>query len=271
MISKPEVSVIIVNYNTADEIEKCLNSVLSSQLTVYGLEVIVVDNASTDNSIEVVKKFPQVKLIQNKENLGFATANNTGAKQTKGELLLFLNPDTQILPNSIKKLIQVARERKDAAVVAPKLLNLDGTRQNSVRNLPTILKAIQEYFLARESTFSAFSPEAQYQKEVEAVVGAAMLIPKRVFNELGGFDEKYFLYYEDLDFCRKAKDKGYKVVFVPQAKIIHEIGVSGRGEKEKTYRYLKESSRIYHGIMVSFLINLILFLGHKWQKLLGKI
>lgn len=270
-MSNPKLSVIIVNYNTRAKISDCLNSVFGEINKISG-EVIVVDNASKDGSVEFIKdNFPEVVLVVNSQNLGFAHANNQAAKVAKGNLLFFLNPDTKVLTGCLTVLLSVAEKFKDAAVLAPKILNPDGTNQNSVRNLPTVEKAILEYFFAREGTFSGFSPNTKKPFEVEAVVGAGMLVPKSIFANLGRFDERYFLYYEDLDFCRKAREMGYKIIFVPQARIIHEIGAAGRGEGAKTHAYLKDSSRIYHGALVSFLINFILFWGQKWQRLFAKI
>lgn len=261
-----ELSIIIVSYNTKNKIADCLESVLR-EITDLKAEVIVIDNASTDNSGQVIEKFKQVKFIQNKRNVGFAKACNQGATLAQGKYLFFLNPDTKVTTKSITSLILEVESRKDAAVIAPKLVYPDGSDQNSVRNFPTIQRAIEEFFFFKKGVFEGFSPKVSKPQEVEAVVGAAMVIPKVIFKKLGGFDERYFMYYEDLDFCRKARKAGYKIIFMPQAKVIHEVGISGKGDETKTLKYLKDSSRIYHGSLVSFLINLVLFWGQKWQKL----
>lgn len=265
---KPKVSIIIVNYNTEKEIDKCLKSIQhsawrqdlsASQRSIQHLETIVVDNASTDNSVEVIQKFPQVKLIQNKNNLGFAKAVNQGLKVAKGEFLFFLNPDCELKRDTILRLLDFAKKNPNS-IVGPKILNSDGTIQGSCYNLPTVWGAVKEYWFGKKGVYEKFAPLGVEPLKVEAIVGAAMFMPKKVFEKLGGFDERYFLYYEDLDFCRKAAKLKIPVYYFPQATITHSLGKAG-GNLE----HLKKSAQIYHGALIYFLITLIIKTS-RWLK-----
>lgn len=264
-MKRVEASVIIVNYNTADEIEKCLTSAFSSQLSDHSLEVIVVDNNSSDNSIKVIERFAQVKLIQNKENLGFAKANNIGARLATGDFLFFLNPDTQVKKDTISNLLEFSKKNLNA-IVSPKILNPDGSIQGSCYNLPTILGAIKEYWLGKKGAYEKFAPVGVQPLKVEAIVGAAMFMPRKIFEKLGGFDERFFLYYEDLDFCRRAAKLKIPVYFLPQAKVIHFLGRAG-GNVE----HLKKSAKIYHGKLKYSSLTLIIRSGLAWKKFLERI
>ncbi|KUK82784.1 MAG: hypothetical protein XD98_0505 [Microgenomates bacterium 39_6] len=298
-------SIIIVSYNTKELLEQCLESIRDSLkdklqnsktqklqnskfksqapsqgLSLADIEVIIVDNNSTDGSQEYLaklkaqnskfkiktqnskltdkpKKQPlNIKVILNNENVGFSRAVNQGIKIAKGEYILLLNSDIRVLPGSISKLIAVAEKKKDAGVVAPKLLNKDGkTSQASCYHLPTIGRAFQEFWLKKPGAFNKYLPRGGHPTSVEAVVGAAMLIPKATIDLVGGFSEKFFMYYEDLDFCRRVKKAGLKVYYAPQARMIHHHGASGKKEPQKVNRYLVESSRKYHGLVKHLLIN----------------
>ena len=258
-MSKSKISIIIVNYNTEKEVEKCLNSVISQQTTVNSLEVIVVDNASSDDSAQVLKKFPEVKLIQNEKNLGFAKANNIGAKAATGAFLFFLNPDCEIKRDTISKLLGLV-EKSPNAIIGPKILNPDGSLQGSCYNLPTIWGAIKEFWFNQEGSYEKFTPKTNKQVRVEAIVGAAMFMSKKTFEKLGGFDERYFLYYEDLDFCRKAKKLDIPVYYFPKASIIHGLGRAG-GNIE----HLKKSAAVYHGLLKYFVITFVIKIS-QWLK-----
>ena len=252
-----QISIIIVNYNTVKEIERCLYSVHSSQSTAHSLEIIVVDNASTDNSVEIIKTLPQVKLIHNQKNLGFAKGNNIGARLATGDFLFFLNPDTQVKKDTISNLLEFSKKNLNA-IVGPKILNPDGSIQGSCYNLPTILGAIREYWLGKAGAYEKFAPIDNKPVKVEAIVGAAIFMSKKVFDKIGGFDERYFLYYEDLDFCRRAAKLNIPIYYYPQVVVIHSLGRAG-GNIEQ----LVKSSKTFNGFFKHFLINLIIRLAQK--------
>ncbi|MDD5074219.1 MAG: glycosyltransferase, partial [Candidatus Shapirobacteria bacterium] len=190
---------------------------------------------------------------------GFAKAVNQGIRVARGKYVLLLNSDIRVLSGSIEKLIKLMDSKKDAGLVAPKLFNKDGrTSQASCYNLPTVGRVIQEFWFKKTGAFEKFLPRGGQPISVEAVVGAAMLIPKVTIDLIGDFDEKFFMYYEDLDFCRKIKKAGLKVYYVPQAKMIHHHGASGQKEPHKVNHYLVESSRKYHGLIKDRLINFLI-------------
>jgi len=224
------------------------------------------------NILKPKKKYKKLNttLIQNKENLGFAKANNQGIKQAQGRYIFLLNSDTEVKPGALKKLVEFAKKYPKVGVVVPRLLNPDGSVQPSIYHLPTIRRAIGEYWLGRKGTYEKHALIGKKPVEVEAVVGAAMLIPKKVFDKVGLLDERYFMYFEDLDFCRRVKRAGLKVFYLPTAEIIHYHGASGKEIPKETQRWLVESSKIYHGLPKHYLINFIIWIGQKWQRLLRK-
>jgi len=285
-------SVIIVSYNTKELLQQCLKSIQASlgkskpqnlkpktqksQLSFANLEVIIVDNNSTDGTQEYLTKlkatkvqslnsktqinpksqFLNIKTILNKENAGFSKAVNQGIRKAEGKYILLLNSDIRVLPGSIEELINIIEKKKDAGLAVPKLFNKNGrTSQASCYNQPTIKRAFQEYWLKRKGYFEKYLPRGGQPTSVEAAVGAAMLIPKSTISLVGNFNEKFFMYYEDLDFCRKVRKAGLKVYYVPRAKMVHHHGASGKREAKKVSRYLEESSRKYHGLVKHLLIN----------------
>jgi len=264
-----DLSIIIVNFNVKNLLRGCLGSLERERRKTKKLEieVLVVDNASTDDSSKMVKKsFPQVKLTKNKTNLGFAKAVNQGIKRAKGEFILLLNPDIVVKENALKQIVSFAESRQSVGVVGGRLLNPDGSGQPSVFHLSTFGGAIKEFWLGKKGTFQKYLPKVNKPQAVEAVSGAAMLIPKTIIKKIGLFDEHYFMYFEDLDYCRRVKEAGLKVFYCPQTEFIHYHGQSGKKIPEKVSHYLVESSKIYHGKLKHYLINLIIKLGQKWQK-----
>lgn len=258
-------SIIIVSYNTKELLKKCLRS-----LEKVKAEIIVVDNNSEDGSSDLIKKdFPEVKVISNKENFGFAKANNQALRQAQGEFILLLNSDTVVKPKALEELVEFAKQHPEAGVIGARLLNPDGSVQPSVFHLPTIKGAVLEYWLKQKGTFEKYFPVDNDPREVEAVVGAAMLIPKTVIEKVGLLDERYFMYFEDLDYCRRVKHTGFKVYYLPQAEIIHQHGASGKTIGNQTNRWLIESSKIYHGNFRYSMITFIIWSGQKLKKICG--
>lgn len=265
---KPELSIIIVSFNTRTLTEKCVKSIISSNLKV-NYEIIVVDNGSKNGTAKALKKF-DIKVIENKENLGFAKANNQGIRTAKGEYFLLLNSDTEVKDGSIDKLYEFAISSKDAGVVGPRLLNPDGSIQHSVSNLPTILGAIMAYWFGDKVKYEKYAPSIV--TKVPAVMGAAFLITPLAIKKVGLLDERYFMYYEDLDYCRRVRKSGLSIYYLPASEIIHHHGFSGRNllPDEIQWRRLIPSSKIYHGLVGHYLLNFIIWSGQKWQKLLRK-
>lgn len=232
------VSVIIVNYNAGDCLRDCVSSALG-QVD----EVIVVDNDSTDGSVAQLEAVfaddQRLTVIRNRENLGFAAACNIGAKVSTGKSLLFLNPDCVLAPDSVNRLVRVLDEYPNVGMAGGLLLNPDGTEQAGGRRVvPTPWRAF-----VRASGLSHFSwrwpklctdfllhnqPLPAGPIEVEAISGACMLMRRALFNEIGCWDERYFLHCEDLDLCMAVRSKGLNIMFVPDARIVHDKGGCSR-------------------------------------------
>lgn len=267
------VSIIIVNYNTKKFIISCLRSI--EKYASKEAEIIVVDNASVDGSVREIKNFTlhhsPFTLIENRENMGFAKAVNQGIKASTGDYLFILNPDTKLTTGVIDQLLEFTLDNSNVGVVAPRLLNHDGSIQESCYHEPTFWGAIKEYFLNIKGSFTKYALKSDHPVQVDAVVGAAMFIPRQVVNKTGMFSEKYFMYFEDLDYCRRVRLTGLQVYYLPTARIFHEHGAVTKTVPQQAITWLVESSKIYHGIIKHYLLNFILWLGQKWQKILFKV
>jgi GT2 family glycosyltransferase len=252
----PEVSIIIVNWNSADYVRKCLQSIYGFTGQV-AFEIIVVDSASYDGCGEMLARdFPGVIFIQSPENVGFACANNLGAKRATGRNFLLLNPDTELRENSVRILADRLGSCPQAGAVGCRLLNADGSLQVScVQALPTVLNQ----FLDAEEIRRLFprwriwgtGPLLATEPEpAEAISGACILIKREVFERIGGFSSHYFMYGEDLDLCFKIMRAGWRVYHVPETEIVHFGGGSTRRTvsnfsnvmmRESVYRYLRHN------------------------------
>jgi GT2 family glycosyltransferase len=270
-MKKTKLSVVIVNYNTGNQLKECIDSVkkTTENLKDPPSEIIVVDNASRDGSFKILKKEKNVKLFPNKENKGFSKAVNQGMKIAEGEYILLLNPDTVIKKDAIQKLLNFAENTVDCGAVGPKLLNSDGSIQPSVFKLPTLYYAILEYWLGQKDKYSKYTPPAGRTTAVEALVMACFLISPKAFKKVGFLDEKFFMYFEDLDYCKRIRDASFKVYYLPHAEVIHYHGTSGKNlaEAQNQWKRLIPSSKKYHGALMHYLITFVLWTGQKWQKL----
>ncbi|MGR9046979.1 MAG: glycosyltransferase family 2 protein [Gammaproteobacteria bacterium] len=233
-----QVSLIIVNYNSAGFLEACVSSALN-QVN----EVIVVDNASSDDSVAKLEAAfpsePKIQIIRNRENRGFASACNVGLSRATGSFLFFLNPDCLLEPDSVERLIQALDDYPDAGMVGGMLVNPDGTEQGGGRRaIPTpwrsFVRAFGLYRLADRWPRLFFDfhlhrqPIPEFPAEVEAISGACMLVRRAAMNDAGQWDEGYFLHCEDLDFCMTLRNKGWKILFVPDVRVFHDKGGCSR-------------------------------------------
>ncbi|OGM21736.1 hypothetical protein A2714_05550 [Candidatus Woesebacteria bacterium RIFCSPHIGHO2_01_FULL_38_9] len=264
-----DVSIIIISYNTKDLTVQCIKSILEDT-SGLSKEIIVIDNGSVDGSVETIRNY-RVKLIENKENLGFAKANNQGIKVAKGKYILLLNSDTKIKKGAVMKLIDFANINADAGVVGCRLINPDSTPQASVFRLPTIFRAIQQYWFGNKNLLDKYTPDVDHPVEVESLVMAAFLITPIALKKVGVLDERYFMYFEDLDYCRRVRHLGLKMYYLPAAEIVHHHGASGEktGKSSEAWKRLIPSSKIYHGTLKHNLFNFILWSGQKWKNLLN--
>ncbi len=249
-----DISVVIVNWNVKELLQKCLESVFQYQHS-YRVEVIVIDNASSDDSVEMIRgKFPQVQLIENEKNIGFAAANNQGIKMAKGRYIFALNPDTEIKENTFQVLIQTATEYPKAGMIGCKLLNPDNSTQNSVRRDPTT-KALWQIALKIPKligntnaikNYLATDFNYQMEQEVEQIMGACMFIKKEMLNEIGLFDESFFIWFEEVDLCKRARNAGWNIIYTPKTHIVHYGGESFKQELTlKKQKMFFKSALIY--------------------------
>ena len=231
-----KISIIIVNWNVKDLLHQALRSIFASDYAGE-MEVIVVDNASTDGSVALVKAaFPQVKLIASQENLGFAGGNNLGAAQAGGDFIFFLNPDTTLSPTALTQLTAAMQTHPNVGVCGPKLRYPDGSPQSSRRRFPTVGSMLLESTLlgqwfptnpiARRYHF-ADQPDT-VAMPVDWLVGAALFIRKEVWDVVGPFDENLFMYFEETDWCRRCVEAGWGVYYLPQVEVVHYEGQSSR-------------------------------------------
>lgn len=227
-----DISIIILSYNTSKLLENCLASIYQTVKNV-GYEIIVVDNASQDDSVRMVEdKFTQVKLIINRENYGFGKANNQGAKIARGRYLMFLNSDTLVHSQAIKKMVEFIQREAKTGVFGYKLLNADGSDQASTGSFPDLKTTAEMLFGGHFIKYSGVMKTYVKTMKVDWVMGSAMVVRKGVFDEVGGFDEKIFMYIDEVELCYRIKKAGYDVMFYPLAKITHlGRGSSTSGKK----------------------------------------
>lgn len=230
------ISTIIVNYNAGEFLRSCVDSLLNCPLET---EVIVVDNASTDHSLDALAGLPNVQIIKNATNVGFATACNVGIRVASAPFLLFLNPDCFFKPHTLIRLLEAMRFDERVGMVGGLLVNPDGTEQAGGRRaIPTPWRSfVRAFGLARFADrwprlFFDFhlhkQPLPNHNIEVEAISGACMMVRREAIQDVGEWDERYFLHCEDLDWCMRFRQKGWKILFVPSARVTHALGVSSR-------------------------------------------
>jgi GT2 family glycosyltransferase len=224
----PQLSVIVVNWNTRDLTDKCVRSV-ARYLASVPHEVIVVDNGSGDGSAETfATEYPAVRLIANQDNVGFGRANNQGMAAARGEWLLLLNSDTELIDDSVAQLVAHVRDEPEIGVAHCRLSFPDGRLQHSAYRFPSIRLALFEDLglykltprLAPGALLGGYWGYTE-ERDVDWVAGAFMLMPREVFDRTGGFDERLFMYGEDMEWCYRIRDHGWRVRYYPQASIIH--------------------------------------------------
>ncbi len=246
-----KLSIIIINYNTKDYLEICLTSIYGSKLQV-SFETIVVDNNSRDASVEMVREtFPQVNLIQSIKNTGFAAGNNLGFAHAKGQYVLLLNSDTKVVGDALEKIVSFLDKNPDVAVATARVVYPDLSDQGVARSFPTPMNAI----FGRNSLLTTLFPNNKYSKkyllsrtntsnepfEVDWVSGACLMVRRKVIDEVGALDEKFFMYWEDADLCYRIKQRGWQVVCIPDAVVIHYEGKSS--QKKKSNHLIMEFNR----------------------------
>lgn len=263
MVYLAPLSIIIVNYNSKDYLRRCLNSIFR----YGGGNIILVDNGSSDGSPEMVRKeFPQVTLIENKENLGFAKANNIGIKRAVSDYVLLLNPDTEVSKNWFRTLLEVATKYKNLGAIGCRILNSDGSLQFSCGCFPTLLNVIADRIPIVRDFFPTqlIRQKGFYESEQRPdwVSGVCLLLSKSAFKDVGGFDEGYFLYVEEVDLCYRLKNAGYSIVYTPQVGLVHHYQGGSSERKQQKSRLMRKGFlrffKKYRGGLESTLFSLLM-------------
>ena len=247
-----ELSVVILNYNVQHFLNLCLESVIEATRNIHA-EIIVVDNASKDGSVAMLKqKFPQVRCVVNKENTGFSKGNNIGVKHAKGNYICILNPDTVVSESAFESLLRFCNQNENVGVVGPKLVDGSGlflkeckrgapSPWNAFTKITGLYKLSKRWFGAYYNMKLAEDTTGK----TAAVVGAFMMLKKSIYNEIGGFDESFFMYFEDDDFCYRIAQMGYHNYYVPTSTCIHFKGESTLRNKEFQVRFQAGINQFY--------------------------
>jgi len=265
-MNKIELSIITVGYRSEDTIGPFLDSIKKNRDNI-DKEIIVVDNYPADKGADIAERHPlKPTVIRNTENVGFAIAINQGIKISKGKYILIINPDTRIIGTALSSLLTFAKNTPVLGAVAPRLLGNDGKIQPSCFKFPTITNAIKYNFFGCKNCYKKYNPGDEITK-VDVAVMAAFLVPKSTIDYVGGLDERYFLYYEDVEFCRRLHQHNLPVYYFPKAKVQHAHGVSGNFTSHLKSPLLA-SAKLYYGPFYFSILNAILWVGHKWQVIL---
>jgi hypothetical protein len=254
MTSVPDVSIIIVNLNTRGLLEACLNSVDAEGKSVP-LEVIVVDNGSTDGSVEMIRSlFPAVHLTVNERNEGFARPNNAGLRQALGRHLFLLNSDTEIRPGALRAMIQFLDNHSRAGACGPRLVYPDGRTQRSVKGFPGRVTHLSD-MLFLDRLFPHFFGKGEQRNfdyfraaSVDHVMAAAFMIRRQAYEEVGPLDEEFAIYYNDMDWCYRAKAAGWEIWYLPDPVVIHYLGKTV-GALNREFAFF---DMLYHNVMLFY-------------------
>lgn len=272
-----DLSVIIVSWNVADLLAACVESIYASldapdsRLNRSSVEVIVVDSGSGDNTVPMLRqRFPQVDVIALDDNVGFTRANNLGLARARGRHLFILNPDTVILGDALSRLVTFMDANPDVGMCGPHTLNSDGSTQSTRRRFPNFWIGLFESTWLQpyapkgllDSYYYVDGNSVHDTLDVDWVQGSALVVRREVYEQIGGFDEGFVMFSEELDWCRRARDAGWRVVYVGDAEIIHHGGKSTGQVVAQTHILFQQSKlryfRKYHGWLVVAVLRLFL-------------
>lgn len=270
-----DLSIVIVSWNVRDLLRRCLASIAPTGISC---EIFVVDNASSDGSPGMVEaQFPAVHLIANDDNCGFTAANNQGLRRCQGRYSLLLNPDTEVVGCALEEMVRYMDQHPGVGALGPQLLYPDGSRQSSRRRFPTFATTLVESTIVQEWWTDNRLLRRYYMSDtdddaiqaVDWVVGACLLVRRQVVDQVGGLDEGFFMYSEELDWCRRIKDEGWEVVYYPPARIIHHEGKSSEQVVPARHIHFQSSKvryvRKHHGPLQAELLRWFLLATYGYQ------
>jgi N-acetylglucosaminyl-diphospho-decaprenol L-rhamnosyltransferase len=289
-----DLSIVIVSWNVADLLADCLDSIYKSALRIVSgdsdvtnddgdlpiAEVIVVDSASSDNTVAMLReKYAWVHLIACEENIGFVRGINLGTQHAQGRLIFWLNPDTQLHADAIPRLMAVLEQDEATGAVGPHTLNADGSHQSTRRRFPTFWTAVFESTwlesVAPPGMMARFRVEDQPNDDVYPVgwvQGSALMFKRAVYEQIGGLDERYVMYAEEMDWCKRAQDAGWQVYYVGDARMTHFSGQSTAQVKTRSHVHFQHSKLRYfqkfHGTGAALALRVVLILNYTWQLIL---
>jgi GT2 family glycosyltransferase len=259
----PAIAAVIVNYNAGDELRSALQSIVNT-MGRTPWEAVVIDNRSTDDSAAIVAEFaPAVRLIRNLENVGFARGVNQGVAATRAPGILIMNPDCRLDQSAAETLLAELNAHPSCAIVGPRILDPDGSVQGSARGDPDMLtgifgrtsvlrRALPWLPVARRNVVTGGTDTGGDRSVVvDWVSGACMLARREALETVGGFDERYFMYWEDADLCRRLRARGFHIRYVPAAVAVHNVGQSSRTARAASIRAFHDSAYLYYSTHVA--------------------
>jgi GT2 family glycosyltransferase len=283
-----ELSVVIVTWNCKQYLEEFFESA-GELLQSPSTQVIVVDNASTDGSPDfIATRYPRVQVIRKQTNLGFAKANNVGLAAAKGEFICLINPDVKLLPGCFERVMQTMRTQQDIGLLGPQMLGRDGLVHRSTMRFPTVWNCLCQA-LALDVSFAGRLFKGQLMRdfkhdetrEVDVLNGWFWMTRRRALEEVGHLDERFFMYGEDIDFCKRFHDRGWKRVYLADARAVHYGGGSSSNAPVRFYIEQQRANlqyfRKHHGVVKQYgfvmsvwIYHLVRILGHSLKYVLSK-
>jgi len=254
MAAKPDLSIIIVNWKVRRLLEKCLDSILKYKGNL-NLEIFVIDNDSRDNTAEMMMvQYPDLDCISLPRNIGFARANNLGIERAKADVIFLLNPDTEISAGYMQKALEYMRSHPQVGIMGTKILNADKSVQKSIRRFPDfssqllVLLKLRNVLMDNKYLSHYLADDFDYSKEqqVDQIMGAAMFIRREVLDKIGLLDEKFFIWFEEIDFCERAHQAGFKLVYYPDISLVHYGGSSFGQQTTLRKQMMFNSSLLYY-------------------------
>ncbi len=270
-----DLSIIIVSWNVCDFLAACLDSI-RAHTGDLDVEVIVVDSYSNDGTVEMVReRYPWVKFLPQSQNIGFVRGNNLGLHEAQGRYLMLLNPDTEVLDDALPRMVTYLDQNPAVGIVGPHTLNSDGTVQSTRRRFPTLLTAVFESTwlqpIAPQSIldhYYARDIRDTDTADVDWVQGSALMMRRKVYGQIGGLDEQYVMYSEEMDLCKRARAGGWRAVYMGDAKIIHHGGKSSEQSPFK-HAYFESSKlryfRKFHGPIAATALRIFIICGYLAQ------